>query len=395
MISDYLHLAIDSIGHRKLRSWLTIIGIIIGIASIIALVTISNGLENAIREQFEQMGSNRIYVSPKGFMGPGTSQEGLTTKDSDTIKRVSEVEWTTPYLFLSDEITYSREAEFVQQIVGMPADDMEKKFGETGLKVEEGRVFVKGEKGAAIIGYRFANDKYDKKVSVNSKIEIRGEKFRVVGILSEVGNSEDDNRVIIPEDDARRLYEKPKQVDFIEVKLKEGVDISFASGKIKTQLERARDDENFEVMTPEQILQQIGSLLGIVQIILGGIAAISLVVGAIGISNSMYTNVLERTKEIGIMKSIGAKNRDVMMAFLTEAALIGLIGGFFGIILGSLGAMITGAIAKQQGFGLLKITLDWKLMIFGMMFAMAVGMLSGLLPARQAAKMKPADSLRY
>jgi putative ABC transport system permease protein len=393
MIIDHLHFAIDSISHRKLRSWLTIIGIIIGVGAIIALITISNGLQNAITEQFSQMGSERIYVVPKGFTGSAT--EGLTKKDVDIVKSISEVDWVNPMIFTSDEVTYSRQAKFVQQVVAFPAEDVAKKYADTGIKTDEGRVFANGEKGIVMIGYAFAHTLYDKKVSINSKIEIKGEKFRVVGVLGEVGNADDDNMVVLTEEDARRIYEKPTQVDMLEVKIKKGVDMAVAEDNIKTALKRARGDENFEVMTPQQILEQIGSLLGIVQVILGGIAGISLVVGAVGISNSMYTNVLERTKEIGIMKSIGAQNKDVMMVFLVEAGLIGLFGGIAGAVLGSITAIATGIIAKSQGFGLLKIIIDWKIIIFAILFAIVIGMAAGVFPARQAARLKPADSLRY
>ncbi len=395
MIVDYLRFAIDSIGHRKLRSWLTIIGIVIGVGAIIALITISNGLQNAIEEQFAQIGSNRIYIAPKGFTGPGSSAEGLTKKDVETVESITEVEWVNPYIFSSEEVEFSRERQFIQQIVAFPAKDVDKKYADTGITVAEGRVFANGEKGVAMVGYLFAKDRFEKEVSINSKITIREEKFKVVGILNEIGNSQDDNMVVLTEEDGRRIFEKPDQVDMIEIKIIGGVDVNFVGEKIKTALKRARDDESFEVMTPQQILEQIGSLLGIVQLILGAIAAISLVVGAVGISNSMYTNVLERTREIGIMKSIGAKNIDVMLVFLVEAAIIGLIGGMMGAMLGSLIALATEAVAKAQGFGLLKIIIDYKIIIFGIMFATVIGMLAGVFPARQAAKLKPAESLRY
>jgi putative ABC transport system permease protein len=395
MIADYLHFAYDSISHRKLRSWLTIIGIVIGIGAIVALISISQGLENALTEQFQNIGSNRIYVSPKGFTGPGSSIEGLTKKDVDVIKNIGEVDWVNPYMLISDEVEFSREKQFIQQIVAFPTEDIAKKYQDTGIKITQGRALANGERKAAMLGYRIAKDKFKKEIRINNRITLKGEKFTVVGILAELGNSGDDNMVVIPDEDARILYEKPTQVDMIEVKLKEGVDIAFVSEKIKEKLKRARNDENFQVNTPQQILDQIGSLLGIVQVILGGIAAISIVVGGIGISNSMYTNVLERTKEVGIMKSIGARNSDIMMVFLVESGLIGLIGGITGAILGTITAELTGVIAKAEGFGLLKIIIDWKLLVFVVLFAVIIGMLAGVFPARQAAKLKPADSLRY
>ena len=135
-------------------------------------------------------------------------------------------------------------------------------------------------------------------------------------------------------------------------------------------------------------------MLAIVQIVLGGIAAISLLVGGIGILNSMYTSVLERTKQIGIMKSLGARNNNIFMVFLVEAGLIGLVGGVAGVILGSAISLAVGVIAAQAGFGLLKIIIDYKLLLFGLAFAVGMGMFSGYLPARRAAKLQPVEALR-
>ena len=163
----------------------------------------------------------------------------------------------------------------------------------------------------------------------------------------------------------------------------------------ENKLERKRDDENFQVLSASQIAEQINSVLGIIQVVLIGIAAISLVVGGIGIMNSMYTSVLERTKEIGIMKSIGARNSDILMLFLLESGFIGLIGGVFGVLLGSGIGILVGKAAASAGYGILKIKISFGLIMFGLAFAIIIGMISGALPARQASKLKPVDALRY
>ena len=164
--------------------------------------------------------------------------------------------------------------------------------------------------------------------------------------------------------------------------------------EIEKELERKRDDTNFQVVTATQILEQINEVLGIIQFVLIGIAAISLVVGGIGIMNSMYTSVLERTKDIGIMKAIGAKNLDIFEIFLIESGLIGLVGGLFGTALGSFVAVIIGEFSKNAGF-LLKITIEPLVLAFGLVFSFLAGIISGVLPAMQAARLKPADALRY
>ena len=141
-------------------------------------------------------------------------------------------------------------------------------------------------------------------------------------------------------------------------------------------------------------MEQISQVLGIMQVVLVGIAAISLIVGAIGIMNSMYTSVLERTKDIGIMKAVGARNSDIMKIFLIESGLMGLVGGIFGTALGTIVALIVEKISSQSGF-LLIIRIEYGLLLFGLLFAFLVGMISGALPAYQASKLRPVDALRY
>lgn len=402
MIKDYINVAIKNLRHRKVRSWLTILGIIISIMSIVALISISNGLENAIEEQFEKVGSNRIYVMIPGG-APGTTA-GLTTDDVEVLERMSEFEYVTPYyLEPSVEITYSKE-EFYGTVTGWPTDDADERFADYDFNFVEGRNFKDGEKYSAVIGYLVSTDSFEnenKKISVGNSIYINDVKFKVVGVMEEIGNEQDDRNTIIPIDIAWEIFNKTrpgtskKDISFIDATIKDGIDLDEVVEKTQKNLERARDDENFDILTPTQILNFLGTALFIVQGILVSIAAISLVVGCIGIMNSMYTSVLERTKEIGIMKSLGARNNDIMLLFLIESGLIGLVGGVIGILIGMGVSFGVGAAAAQAGFALLKIEWSWGLVIGSLFFAFFIGMFSGALPSRQAAKMRPVEALRW
>jgi len=393
MITEYFLLAINSITHRKLRSWLTIIGIIIGVAAIISLITISRGLENTIETQFEQFGTNRILISSKGFQGPGTASGGLTSKDVDTIKKISGFKYVVPGIFKSAEVKYNKEVGFTQ-IAALPAEDYEQFLSDANIGLEQGRSIKSNDKFSAVIGIRVAKEMFSKELRIGSKIEINKQEFKIVGILKEIGNSQDDNQINIPLETAREIFNEPNQVDVIIAQTKPGVGIPSLQKKIEKELKQKRGDTNFQVMTASQILEQINTILGIVQIVLVGIAAISLIVGAIGILNSMYTSVLERTKDIGIMKAIGARNSDVLGIFLVESGLMGFVGGVFGTALGTLVALLVGKIAAQAGF-LLIMKIEFPLLLFGLFFAFLVGMISGALPAYQASKLKPVDALRY
>ena len=393
MITDYFLLAVQSLRHRKLRSWLTVIGIIIGVAAIISLITVSRSLESTIQMQFEQFGANRILISSRGFQGPGTMSEGLTQDDVETIEKISGFEYVLPGLFRSAEIHYRDEVSFTL-IGALPAERMEEFYSDTGVELQTGRAIQEHEKYVAIIGSRAASEMFTRELSIGNKIIMNKQEFRIVGILKEIGNAQDDNQINIPLEAAREIFHEPEKVDTIIAQVQSAADIPLLQERIERALERKRGDTNFQVLTAKQILEQINQVLGVMQIVLVGIAAISLVVGAIGIMNSMYTSVLERTKDIGIMKAIGARNSAILQIFLIESGLIGLTGGIIGVALGTGLALLVGSFSKQAGF-LLIIKIEWMVVLSGLLFAFVVGMASGILPAYQGSRLKPVDALRY
>ncbi|MBL7051918.1 MAG: ABC transporter permease [Nanoarchaeota archaeon] len=396
-MKDYITFAIQSITHRKVRSWLTILGIIIGIAAIVALVSTSQGLENAITSQFEELGTNRIYVMPAGGFTQVRGTGELTIDDVDVIEDIVGVDYVTSYLYDKKTITFNNEDVFAG-VMGYETEvDAQTMFEGLGVNLESGRWFSNNEKGSIILGYKLARDPdnyFDKEIVVNNKVEIAGEKFEVIGIAEPLGNEEDDTNTYIAMEDARRIYDDEEGLTFIEVITVEGVDINGIAEDIERQLERSRGDEDFTVLKLEQVLEQFGVILDILQIVLGGIAAIALVVGGVGIMNSMYTNVLERKKEIGIFKAVGASPEDIRNMFVVEAGMIGLTGGIMGAILGILISFAIGEAAIAAGFLYLDIQIEYFVVIGGILFAFIVGMIAGYLPAREASKLYPVEALR-
>ena len=199
----------------------------------------------------------------------------------------------------------------------------------------------------------------------------------------------------IPIDVARGLFNKTDFINAMVVKVKPGFTQDQVVADLEQKLERRLGEGNFDIFTPDQILRQLNTILGIVQAVLGGIAAIALLVGGIGIMNSMFTAVLERTREIGVMKAVGARNSDVLHIFLVESGLIGSMGGLVGIIVGFAIAKAVEYGARLAGFSLLSVRLDITLVIVALLFSFLIGMLSGALPAYRAARLKPVDALRY
>ena len=390
MINDYFLLAFKSIRHRKLRSWLTILGIVIGVAAIVALISLSLGLQATIEEQFEAFGADRLLIAARGFQGPGSQSEGITDDDISILERMNEFKTISYGSARPGEAEFKNEVKFPSIFGGKNG----KELLEDTTDIAEGRYIDTGDDNDVLIGSRIAEGLFENEIRIRNKIKIAEKEFRVVGVLEPVGNQQDDNTIYITLDAYREIFGETNEVDFISAQVKPGVDVLSLQEKVKREFERQRGDKNIEVVTPTQILEQIGSILGVVQAVLVGIAAISLVVGGIGITNSMYTTVLERTKEIGIMKSIGARNFDVLAIFLIESGLMGLVGGFFGVLLGTGISLAIGKFSTEAGFKLL-VAVNPGLMLFGLLFAFIVGMISGSLPARQASKLKPVDALRH
>jgi putative ABC transport system permease protein len=340
------------------------------------------------------MGSNMIQVVPKGLRGPPTGSQGLVIDDVDVVDKVRGVEYATAVYSSRADVEFGRNQGY-DTIYCYESDKGEDAFNDYGNELSEGRFFASGEKGNVVVNEKLAKDGFDKEIRLKSSIYIEDRKFKVIGIEKDAGAS-GRGEIIMTMEDCRSIFEEQEAISLIVVKVMDGFDVDFVSEDIQERLERARDEEIFEVYTPEKLLGQLSDILGIVSAILGAIAGISLVVGGMGIMNSMYTNVLERTKEIGVMKAVGAKNSQVMMMFLVESGFYGLVGGVIGVIFGVGLSKLVEIIAVQGfGFELLKIEIDFVLIGGALLFAFVVGCLSGIFPSRRAAKMKPVDALRY
>ncbi len=402
MIQDYFNLAIRNLMKKRLRSSLTIIGIFISIATIFVLISLSIGLDGAIKEQFRQLGSDRFFIMPRGQAGPpgagGAVQ--LTIQDINVIEKINGVKDVSYDAIGNAKVEFNDEIRYLM-IVGIPLEKSDV-FIETGFyKGDEGRLLKKGDVGKVMIGSRFKETLYNKPVKVGNKLLINEKEFEVVGILQTIGNSQDDSLIFMDlDEDFKELFNSGDRVDQIIVQIKSGEEINKVADNTRRKLINSRGvtekTRDFEIQTPEELLKSFGIVLNIITAFLLGVAAISLLVGAVGIANTMYTSVLERTKEIGTMKAIGAKNSDILFIFVIESGLLGLIGGIIGIILGmAIGKIIEYIAVVQLGTTLLKVSFPWYLIVGCMLFAFLSGAISGLLPAKQASKLKPADTLRY
>jgi putative ABC transport system permease protein len=401
MIAEYFKIAMKSIMQRKLRSLLTLIGIFIGIAAVVSLISIGQGLQAVVEEEFMALGANKILVQPAGSsFGAVETRSALTKDDVEVIERVSGVA----------RVGYST---YTVALMEWGSDDFQLGFvasipsGDSGVVIKDlmrtervalGSELRENEKRRVFLGYNYGFSKrHDTLLSPGRKILVNDVEFEVVGIKESDGNEPDNNIVYMNEHDFNDLFDLDK-VDIIVVEVLPGRVPSDVVPDIEDALRRHRDvrlgQEDFEVETFENVLASFLVLLNVVQVIIIGIASISLFVGAVGITNTMYTAVIERTNEIGIMKAIGARNSDIQNMFLIESGLLGFVGGVLGVSIGyGISKIIEIIVANAIGADYLKPLFPPWLIIGSLIFAFVLGSISGWFPAKQAAKMNPVDAL--
>lgn len=404
MIADYFKYAFASLTRRKLRSWLTLIGILIGIASVVSLISLGEGLRAAITSQFGISSTEVITVQAGGLTGygpPGTGVTNPITKDdAKAIERISSVKLTVTRNIVTLKMDFND-----KQIIGYGTDVLDgekRKFIYEQLEVgaEEGRLLKDGDTNVVVLGNNYLKDDtiFGKKVVVGNTVLVNDKPFKVVGIMEKKGSFILDNVILMNEKPLKDIANLGDAVSIIAVQVRDKELMNSAKEDIEKLLRKRRDvkkgEEDFQVSTPQAAMQSVNSILMGVQIFIVMIASISIFVGAIGIVNTMTTSVLERKKHIGVMKAIGAKNSDIFMQFFIESGLMGLIGGILGILLGViLGYFGTLGINNFVGADTLpKINF---ILIFGALLgSFIIGAIAGIVPAMKAAKQEPVEALR-
>ncbi len=402
-LNEYFKIATKNLKTRSLRSWLTILGIVIGVFLIISLLSLSEGLKATITKQLKAMGGDMIMVMPgdesnimMSFIGGGKIEK----EDIEAIKRTEGVDKVLSMSYSGVVMRYREEAKtlFLTGQSWQEAIDILRRF--QGWSLSSGRWPISG-KNEVVVGQQVVSGSFEEKVRVNTEITIKGRKFEVVGILNSLGSKMDDSMVYVDMSIYQNLTgEKKGSAQMAMVKIKEGLSANEVAEDIKenlkkTEKKRAGNDiSSFSVLTSEKMSGIAGNILGIIQLVIVIFASIAILVGGIGITNTMFTSVRERTREIGIMKAIGAKNSAVLSIFLIEAGIIGAIGGIGGTILGALFAKIIEIYGQIHPLFYFSASITPGLIIFGLFFSFLVGCLSGFFPARKAASLKPVEALR-
>ncbi|MBT4596795.1 MAG: ABC transporter permease, partial [Candidatus Diapherotrites archaeon] len=320
----------------------------------------------------------------------------LTKKDFLTLKKNSNVS------AVMESVSESLEIEFMSQTSNINVKAINPQNWNDFLEYDfdSGRELSVSDNYSVVLGHKIANDRFDDVITIGRKIMIEGEQFNVVGILEE---GENDNAVLIPLDVVWSITDNTKdtysqlQAKLINAELtQETVDELDAALMISRKVNEK--DKDFTLSSPLEMQEQIQSVTGTMTLFLAAIAAVSLIVGAVGIANSMFTSVLEKIKEIGIMKALGATDGEVLKLFMIESALFGLVGGIIGVIFGIFGSVFLGFLMGGMNMpGRLAMTtlVTPQLIIIAIILSTGIGFFSGVLPARSASKLKPIDALRY
>lgn len=396
-LTDSITIALRSLKTNKIRSFLTMLGVIIGVTSVILLVSIGTGLQNYITKQFEEIGTNLLFVMPGKFQfkdsreggPPGGGSEKLTLEDILYLEaRSRKVNSFLPVVSKTTDVSYGRET-YNTFVVGTTEDYERLRKSPT----TKGRFFTKAQSKAgrrvAILGVTVIKKIFGKTDPIDKKIRIDGTTYTVTGILSEKGaaaGNDQDDQIIIPIVAFNRQF-NPGGISYAYAEVSSTADITAAKAEMEEILGRVKNDDDFSVVDQRELLSTITSILGVLTIALGGIAAISLLVGGIGIMNIMLVSVSERTREIGLRKAVGATPKVIRTQFLIEAIIISFSGGIIGIVLGELGSL---GISR---FFPAYVTLWSIILAFGV--SALVGVVFGLAPAYKASKLNPIEALRY
>lgn len=400
MFYETLKLAVQAIRRNALRSFLTLLGIVIGVSAVIAMVTIGTGTTEKVKEEMAKLGSNMLFVRP-GQWGPGRSSATAKPFDARDIvelrAQLRGVKAVAPLAQQSVSVVYGSESRTVGTI-GTDASYIVTQ----DWNLAQGRNFLDTEtrsgRAACIIGETVHEKLFGSTDAIGKRIRVSNVSCEVIGVLAEKGESgfgtDRDDVVLMPLRTYHRRIAGDTDINRINVSAHDGVD----TAKVQADIERllrerrgitAREEDDFRVADMKQIADTQTATTGVLTMLLGAVAGVSLLVGGIGIMNIMLVSVTERTREIGIRLAVGAQESQVLMQFLVEAVVLSLFGGTVGVVLGL-------ALAALVSIGMsIPLVLDPRIVVIAFAFSALIGIVFGYFPARRAAQLNPIDALRH
>ncbi len=400
---ESIRVSLRSIRTNKLRSFLTMLGIIIGVSAVIAMVAIGEGASANVTSQINGLGSNLLIVSPgqakQGGISLGAgSLHTLTLEDAEAISKNDSISGVAPSVNGRAQVVW-RSNNYSTLLEGTTESFPEVR----NTQVQQGRFFnhfeVKGQSNVAVVGTEVISNLFGSTNAnpIGQTIQVNKIPFQIIGILKSLGSSgmtNNDDKIIIPITTAMNRFTGSKKVGTIYVSAVSSDQMDKAQYDVQSTLRakhnlRPSEQADFQIRSQSEILSTAQGVTSVMTALLSGIAAISLVVGGIGIMNIMLVSVTERTREIGIRKAVGATRWDILRQFLIESVTLSLLGGIIGILFGIGSAFLVGKLAS------LAISISLSPIIYAFLSSMAVGVIFGVYPARKAARLKPIDALRY
>ena len=398
-----IKIAIRSIKANLSRSLLTALGVIIGVASVILLVAVGSGLKDYITDQMQDMGSDLVMVMPGEMdldqmdMGGSAMSSSFASMASSELKLdyLYEIEREVPQiknivgLIMASSPVKSKGESSVAEVIGTTGNYIDVRSSEFLVGGFFNDSDVNSGRKVIVLGHNVAEDLFNDVYILGEKIKLGEYRYTVIGVFDEDGGqgpTSPDDKVYIPITVAQRQFGQDN-LSLILTQANSGEEVALALSNIETVLERRLDDDEFTVIDQKEILSTVSSILDTLTVALGGIAAISLLVGGIGIMNIMLVSVTERTQEIGLRKALGAKPEIILTQFLIEAVFLSIGGGIIGIILGVGGAIIL------NNFMPVTVT-SWSVLLAFAVSA-GIGIIFGVMPAKKASELSPIEALRY
>jgi putative ABC transport system permease protein len=393
---DYIVGAFSTIAAQKGRSALTTLGVIIGVASVVLLISLAQGAGKYIGNSFSGLGTNLVQAMPgrneNGGMGMANAKNKITMRDAEAVKRrVTAFEYSSGVIQGAGSARYEGRTRDVT-VIGLEEPYLKMREFEIaqGRGINEEDVDLR--RRAVVIGQTLQNELFGAENPLGQKITLAGTEYRVVGITKPKGSTfaiDFDDVAFIPVTSAMDLFEIDGLLALVG-KTANAAQVPLAKEQLRDALIAMHGEEDFTLFSPDDMLQVLGQITGAMTALLGAIASISLVVGGIGIMNIMLVSVVERTREIGVRRALGASKREIMLQFLLESVAVSLLGGLLGLLLGGgIAAAIRYAVPE------LPVELTPTLVFVAVGFSALVGVLSGVIPAVRAARLDPVEALRY
>ena len=389
---SYWRLATAGLRHQWIRSFLTTLGIVIAVAAVFTLFSTINGLKLTVMTELSKVGANKIIIAPgtTGMMNLGGVY--FTESDVKTVQRVPGVKDVLPIAIASGSAECCGKGAGIL-LEGADPGEFSKIYESMGAYVEDGRPLRSGDKYTALVGNSIAHDAFGKDLHAGTTILINGKRFKIVGILKKTGGPMD-SAVYVPISAFEELTGKSDKYCRIVATTSTGADITRIAERIKRALKLHRGQEDFHILTPERMANMANQIISIIEALLVSIAAIALIVGAVGIMNTMYMSVTERTREIGVMKAVGATRGQIMTVFLVEAGLLGLIGGVVGTLLGLGITSVAEKVLQAMVLDTYRASYNPFVAISLIAFSAVMGIISGYLPAKEGADKDPIEAIR-